>query len=275
MFPNGGIIGPAAVSTSRSGAGVWNIREAVARMGAEPRQWPTPQDASFSSVVGLWHFQPVDEEIRDTGSGQDFFTNRGSSSSTLGLINYSAGVTAGRYDSAIKKWGTHSWKFVANILLMSPVSSDFQMSTGDFTIELWIYFTTLTSSPMVIDFRPASTNGAYPALYVTSAGSLRYYVNTADRITGANGNVTTGGWRHVILSRVSGSTYLGMDGAQQGSTWTDSTNYNGSNTRIWVGATGTNLAQLDGYVSEIRVTKGVGRYSGGSYTVPTCRFPDW
>ena len=273
MFPNGGIIGPRATTTSKSGAGVWNVREAVSRMGAEPRQWPTPQDPSFSSVVGLWHFQPDSENIVATGTNLTLFKNRGSGLD-LGLSHVTSNTVAGRFDSTTKKFGTHSLKLADNLICQAATSADWGWGTGDFTLEAWMYFTTLTSAPVVIDCRPVSTNGLYSAIYVTALGSLRYYVNSADRITGSNGNVTTGAWHHIAVARTGTSTYAWLNGSQQGSTFSDSTNYNGASPRLFIGATGNNLAELDGYVSDVRITKGVCRYSA-SFTPPTTRFPDW
>lgn len=273
MVPNGGVIGAKVSTSSTSAPGVWNLRDAVPIIGADPPIWPTAQDASIASVVGLWHFQPNSAEIVATGSELSIFKNRGTSSVSIGVGSASSAFT-GRFDSATKKFGTHSFKLGGTVVPYTAVTSDFQMGTGDFTIEGWFYFNSLTSAPIVMDFRPASTNGAYPALYVNSSGSLRYYVNTADRITGANSGVTTGAWHHIAVARTSTSTYLWLNGVQQGSTFSDSTNYNGSNTRLYVGVTGTVLAVLDGYVQEIRITKGVCRYSA-SFTPSVTRFPDW
>lgn len=54
---------------------------------------------------------------------------------------------------------------------------------------------------------------------------------------------------------------------------------NGSSTNVTIGAsigsTPTVIqANFGGYIDEVRVTKGVARYTGTSFTVPAAAFPD-
>ena len=125
-------------------------------------------------------------------------------------------------DTAIKRFGN------ASLLLGGtgdhvtiPSAADLALGTGDFTIEFWIYPTSVTSTRIIYDQRSAATSD-FPAIYM-SVGELRYYVDGADRITGST--LTTGSWYHVMLVRKDGVTRMYLDGVQDGSDWTDSTDY--------------------------------------------------
>jgi hypothetical protein len=67
---------------------------------------------------------------------------------------------------------------------------------------------------------------------------------------------------------------LFIDGTQSGSTLTDTTSFLGSVDRPAVGGFGgfTNNP-LNGYIDDLRVTKGVARYTA-NFTAPTAAFPD-
>jgi hypothetical protein len=137
------------------------------------------------------------------------------------------------------------------------------MGTGDFTIHFWVYVN--SGTPMLIDFRPASTQGLYPTIYCTSSNGLRYYTNSADRITSTVRVI--GRWTHIALVRSSGSTKLYAGGYQVGSTYSDSNNYVAARPRI--GASGFDgSSSLNGYISSVAVVKGTAIWTT-DFTPPT------
>lgn len=149
-----------------------------------------------------------------------------------------------------------------------PSGSDFAFGTGDFTVEFW-FMQTVAANPYLLDFRPNSTtNGAYVTTYI-SAGTVVFFTNSAARITSSA--ITTGAWYHVAVCRSGTSTRLFLNGTQAGSTYTDSTNYIASPVNI--GASGNGLFPLTGYFDDIRITKGVARYTA-NFAVPTEAFPN-
>lgn len=149
-----------------------------------------------------------------------------------------------------------------------PSGSDFAFGTGDFTVEFW-FMQTVAGNPFLIDCRPtSSTNGAYVTTYI-NAGTVVFFTNSAARITSSA--ITTGAWYHVAVCRSGTSTRLFLNGTQTGSTYTDSNNYIASPVNI--GASGNGLFPLTGYFDDIRITKGVARYTA-NFTPPTDPFPD-
>ena len=200
-------------------------------------------------------------------------------SNTSLLMNY---TNAGIYDNAmmndletvgdvqvstsVVKYGSGSIKFdgASDYLTSTAATALYVFGTGDFTIEMWIYPTALTSTEgatvIFYDQRPASTDGNYPCIYMES-GQLRYFVNSADRITGLTLSINT--WYHVAVCRSGTSTKMFLNGTQTGSTWSDSTNYLNGAARPIIGTRGYLPGDNDytGYIDDLRITKGVARYT--------------
>ena len=150
-----------------------------------------------------------------------------------------------------------------------PSSQLFGFGTGDLTIEFWLYLNTVSGTQNLCDFRNATTTEVAITLYMNGA-SPRLYVNGADRITG--GNLSTGQWYHVALSRSGTSTKLFVDGTQSGSTYTDSNNYlTPRPLRIGTTNDGTPQFPLNAYVDDFRITR-YARYTA-NFTPPTAAFP--
>lgn len=142
---------------------------------------------------------------------------------------------------------------------------DLAFGTGDFTIEFFVYITLAGTLMSMYDSRPSATNGAYPTIYRATDNTIRYYANTADRITSST--LGANAWHHIVVSRVSGTTRMFCNGTVQATTYTDSTNYLNGASRPRIGAYGTDAtADMQGYISNLRVLKGVGVTS---VTVPT------
>jgi hypothetical protein len=151
-------------------------------------------------------------------------------------------------------------------------AENFAFGTGDFTIEFWLYLNTTSGTPIIYDSRPPSTNGAQPTIYMNGA-VITYFANNANRITGAT--LTTSTWYHIALTRSGTDTKLFVDGTQAGSTYTDSTTYTNATNRplIGVDSASGNTNYFNGFIDDLRITKGVARYTS-AFTPPTAALPD-
>ena len=211
------------------------------------------KDAQFNYVTMLLHGNGTN------GAQNNTFVDSSTNNFT---ITRNGNTTQGTFTPYGSNWSNYfdgsSFETVAG-------STNLQFGTGDFTIECWVNFNSV-SGGNYLDMRPASTNGAYPNLYVSS-GTLAYYVSSADRITG--GTVTTGTWYHIALCRSGTSTKLFLNGTQIGSTYTDSNNYNCGTNRPMVGGNGfSGSANFNGYVSNFRFVKGTALYTS-TFVPPT------
>lgn len=196
------------------------------------------------------------------------FTNAGIVDST-GKNNLET-VGNVQIDTTTKKFGTGSIKFDGTgDWLQAPSSPLFGLGTGDFTIEFWVYFNNLTGAQTIIDFRPGVASSTAVAIYMNTSNMI-LYVSNADKIVG--GTVSATQWYHVALSRSGTSTRLFLNGTQVGSTFTDSTNYN-TPAPIRIGNNNDGFANggLNGAVDDLRITKGIARYTG-DFTPPSSPF---
>jgi len=174
--------------------------------------------------------------------------------------------------TAQSKWGGASIAFdgTGDYLPSNPSTSNlYAFGTGDFTIEFWLRLGSVSGNQSLVDIRPTGTNGLYPLIY-TNTTSLIYYVNSATQISG--GTLSTGTWYHVAVSRSGTSTKMFLDGTQIGSTYTDSNNYLAGTGAPWVGTFRDGTGALNGYIDDLRITKGVARYTA-NFTAPTAAFP--
>jgi hypothetical protein len=135
----------------------------------------------------------------------------------------------------------------------------FTFGTGDFTIEGWVYLTGTAGNYTIYDSRTAGTS-ICPLIYYQGGNIITYLVNGSNIITGPAIIAYT--WHHVAICRSGTSTKMFVNGAQVGSTYTDTNNYtSGISTiaRNAVAGGGTNL--LPGNISNLRIVKGQALYT--------------
>ena len=237
---------------------------------AQPGIW-TPNEQSVAQRVGLWdrdlYWDNVSLLLKMNGTnGSNTFTDSSSNAFTV-TANGNAQISTTQ-----SKFGGSSGYFDGNgDYLTLNGQSAFAFGTGDFTVELWFYL--IQASGQLFDFRPLNTNGAYPVLGLYANGDVSYYVNTQERILAVAG-ITTATWYHLALTRAGTSTKIFVDGQQVGPTWTDTTNYVVGASRPIFGALGfdPSILPLNGYIDELRITKGIARYTA-NFTVPSAPFP--
>jgi len=189
------------------------------------------------------------------------FTNAGIYDGTM--KNNLETVGNAQVSTAVVKYGSGSLAFDGSGDYAYAISSvaNSALGSGDWTVEFWLYTNVGSTEMNIIDWRPPNTVGNYFTLYIKNTGILAYYVNGADRITSGTA-ISTATWTHVAVSRSGTSTRMFINGTQSGSTYTDSANYLGVVDRPAIGGAGTPaFSHLNGYMDDIRVTRGVARYT--------------
>ena len=176
--------------------------------------------------------------------------------------------------TSVKKYGTGSLAFDGSDVLVSnaPSTDLCAFGTGDYTIEMWVYFVNASTLGVFYDSRPTSTNGFYPTLYVSS-GNIYFYFNSANEGSAA---VSTGQWYHLAVCRSSGTVKMFLNGTQS-ATWADTRAYSNGSGRPYIGGSGYGGGVGDGfngYIDDLRVTKGYARYTS-NFTAPTAAFPTY
>jgi hypothetical protein len=218
-------------------------------------------DTNGTTVLGTGTIASVSGNyVNLTGKRLGFETITDRSTKTL----YAQGNA--KLSTSIKKFGTASLALDGTgDYVTCPTQPDFEFGTDDFTIEFWVYRTNTSLTEAYIDFRTAATQYA-PLIYVQGT-TLYYFVNGANRIN-ATALTSTNTWYHIAVTRVSAtnSTKMFVNGTQVGSTWTDSSTYIQS--PVTIGANYAGAAFVNGYIDDVRISKGVARYTT-TFTAPT------
>jgi len=161
----------------------------------------------------------------------------------------------------------------ANTRLDLDGSSDLAFGTGDFTIEMWIKIDDDTNTNTFYDSRPSGSNGDQVVLFYSGSSNAVLLANNGSiRITGTTDVGKDHSWHHIALTRASGSTKLFVNGIQEGSTYSDSTDYANPSSRPRIGSSSgsTDLSATSafkGYISNVRVQKGEALYTS-TFTPP-------
>ncbi len=141
------------------------------------------------------------------------------------------------------------------------------LGTGDFTFEFW--FNTPTVPSTEIDIFESQTTGSFRILKRGSSAGLSYdwYGGTAYLIV-ADASITTNTWHHVAVSRTSGTVSAYYDGTRV-INQSDTTSGVTPTANYGVGGRASGANYFTGYISNMRLVKGTGLYSGTTITVPT------
>jgi hypothetical protein len=145
----------------------------------------------------------------------------------------------------------------------SSIADNVGGTITDFTLEAWIY-PTVTTYHSIFDFRSASTEEAI-YLGINLSNQVYLYVNGVVPITTAA--ISLNVWTHVAVVRYNATTKIYINGTQSGSSWTDITNY-GTTKPLRIGAWYNALYGFTGYIDDVRISKGVARYTT-TFTAPT------
>src|SRR5215813_13594076 len=218
-----------------------------------------PTDIDAATVL-LLHFD-----------GSNYSQNFVDSSPRNHPITASAGAFHNTYYSrfggaSLRLWGA-DW-------LRLDGSSDFAFGTGDFTIECWMRSLPLPAgqAAFVYDGRNVASD-LVPVFYIADGGSgyhLQVFNQAAGNFIVGTTTLTGNQWYYVALSRVAGVTRLFLNGVLEGSA-SDAANYIAPASRPLIGSAYNLLNGWNGYIDELRVSKGVGRYTS-NFTPPVAPF---
>ena len=145
--------------------------------------------------------------------------------------------------------------------LTSPTNAAF-IFAGNFTVEGWYYPTNVTGSHSLFCLGPDPANRYVFALSGTSVTSNLYGFGS----TTYTSTVPINTWTHIAVVRIGTTVKVYINGTA--SITTDTQAGTIGNGTLNIGADAANGALFAGYVSNMRVVKGVGVYTG-NFTVPT------
>jgi hypothetical protein len=167
--------------------------------------------------------------------------------------------------TAVKKYNNASIYFDGSgDYLYSPPNLNYAMGSGDFTIECWMYPTSVSSPASYIFDQRTTATQAVLAAYILTAGTIEIYVNGG--VVASGGTVTLNSWSHFAITRASNSLKMFLNGTQIGSTATVSTTL--ITAPMYIGTRYSGEQYWNGYIDDLRITKGYARYTA-NFTPPS------
>ncbi len=206
------------------------------------------------------------------------FTNAGIFDNT-GKNNLET-VGDAQIDTTTKKYGTGSMEFDGTgDWLQLPRSPDLYFGAGNFTVECWVYPTASSSQPIIAGQWSGSTGSTTLSWVIILSNdanrNLRFALSTngsgvlTDTVSSTPLPLNT--WSHVALVRNGNVFTIYLNGvAATGGSYTISAGtalYDATN-QISVGASSTGSQPFQGFIDDLRITKGVARYTA-NFTAPT------
>ena len=154
--------------------------------------------------------------------------------------------------------------------LTVPDNAAFDMGTGDFTLETWVYITSIPDTTGQTIF--GDVNGYDFYLYSRSSGNLEVGMQTFaggySQIYTTNNYVKANQWAHVAVARQSGTLRIFVNGVQCTTTGSMPSSLNISATINIARSNYNNANFIYGYLSDLRVVKGTAVYTA-NFTPPT------
>ena len=137
---------------------------------------------------------------------------------------------------------------------------------GDFTLEGWFYFNSLSNNPKL--YIDAASTSTYWQLYYVNNTGLTFRANNTGINVNAGSTLSVNTWYHIAFVRNSSTYNIYVDGTSVVSTTT--THQIGSNGEKALGGSVLSGAtySVNGYISDFRITKGLARYTS-NFTPPT------
>lgn len=237
--------------------------ESVVRVTASNGVWvdvlvvvqiQVPSDPHFDKVSLLLHMDGAD--------GSTGFVDSGPKSLAL---TPTGGV---KIDAEKAKWG-QSARFSALGGITTEPSEALGFGSGDYTIEAWVYTNSASGFGCFFDNRLSGAIGV--AVYIGNSGRAFAIANNNDVIAYSSLQAPLGSWYHLAVTRHSGITRGFVNGVLA-ATVSDARAFP-STAAARVGLSNVGAQGFTGYIDDLRVTKGVARYTA-NFTPPDKPFPN-
>ena len=194
------------------------------------------------------------------------FTNAGIFDNT-GKNNLET-VGNAQIDTTIVKYGTGSMEFDGTGDKLFIAKSDaLSFGTGDFTVEYWFYLNAGGTQRFVTGSAATASDTFQMYLFSTNEVSLLI----AGAVSNPSTTINTGTWYHRACTRENGVIRQFINGVQVGTNWTRAVSID--NVRVTIGDGIQYAGPVNGYIDDLRITKGVARYTT-TFTPPEAPFPD-
>ena len=136
-----------------------------------------------------------------------------------------------------------------------------QLGTDDFTIESWIYPTSLTSSHNVVFSNYNSYGAGSFGIFVPHSTATSSFSLVNEDGAASGGSLSYNQWYHIAATRSHDTLRLFVNGTEVANRSHD-THLNGGGTLAYIGGTGDIIGsgEFPGYMDDFRITKDFARY---------------
>ena len=258
--PDGGYIAGYVAPNINAAPGVWSLRDMLPSQRAN--SWPLP------SVSLLLHMDGQASAFTDSSPIAKTVTAVGSATQSADQSRFGG--------KSLYLNGTDSYLNIAN-------NAAFAFGNSDFCIELWLYAAAQTFKPIVNCTSLVNLTGF--ALWNfdnndinASTRRLLFMLNGNQfRIVASEDCYADNTWTYIAVSRTGSAVNMYSNGSRVASgTFTGSVASPATPFRVGqVDGTSWSVTRyLEGYIDELRITRGSGRgYTGSTISVPTEPFP--
>ena len=237
--------------------------------GSQANAVPATDDPYFDNVSLLLHM--------DGTNGSTSFTD---SSSRIKVPTNTVGPLV--TDTGNAKFGNAAGNFTGGYLWYAP-STDWDMGSGPFTAEAWVKFNSASMGSRVFIWGQADSNSSTTTFWTAKRTDNTLYAGASTSTGGAavtgTSPVAANIWYHLALVRSGNTITLYRNGSVEATAAVSGsipvrTQHLGIGVYgEYIGLYGTDYgARMMGWLDEVRITKGVARYTG-AFTVPGSAFP--
>lgn len=274
---NGGLIGVDRAPSAAAAPGVWLLHEQL--LQKSKKAWPVAGDTDFAKVSLLLHGNGT--------NGSTVFVDSSSNSFAV------TGFGNAQISTAQSKFGGASLAFDGSGDYLRVADNDaFEIGAGDFTLEAWIYLTGYSASYSgnffaMIACKDSGAAGAGRAFAFSVNGTASSWTGLSLVLFASNTTNTgnTGSfafslntWYHVAVARSGSTVRLYVDGNDVGG-GTNTRSVQATTTLVTIGAEdpfyqASFAYWFPGYIDDLRITKGVARYTA-NFTPPSAQLPSF
>jgi hypothetical protein len=187
-----------------------------------------------------------------------------------------AGPTTGYVTASSSKFGTGGMYF--NGTSDSITGKTQPIGTGNFTIECWVNFNSVSTDQCIYAITNGSTTTQVMLMLTGATSKPRFLLGNDDGTTTifdmtSSTTVVANAWYYIaaVVSGTNANLYINGSNVAIASSATARISTLTTLAIGWLNSTAPRY--LNGYLDDLRITTGIARYTGG-FTVPTSAFPD-
>lgn len=149
-----------------------------------------------------------------------------------------------------------------------PHSSDFVFGTGDWTVECWVLRNADTTGYVWCKGVVSTMLGLYQ-----NTNNLQFIQGNGTGVISNGVSLPVGQWTHIAVVCSGRVISIYKDGTVTGTPYTTAVDYTSYTGNIFIASYGNGSSNLNCYIDELRITKGVARYTA-NFTPPSAPFPN-